>query len=68
MLAEIVAGGLYQANLTYRARMRVHGDPLSLYARLRTRAGAGFGALIDTGDATILSLSPELFFALEGIG
>ncbi|WP_277970925.1 aminodeoxychorismate synthase component I [Sphingomonas echinoides] len=66
VLAEIVAGGLYQANLTYRARMRVHGDPLSLYARLRTRAGAGFGALIDTGDATILSLSPELFFALEG--
>lgn len=64
--AEIVAGGLYQANLTFRARMAVSGDPLSLYARLRTRAGAGFGALIDTGDATILSLSPELFFALDG--
>ena len=64
--AEIVAGGLYQANLTYRAQMKVHGDPQSLYARLRTQAGAGFGALIDTGDATILSLSPELFFALDG--
>ena len=64
--AEIVAGGLYQANLTYRATMRVQGDPLSLYARLRNSARAGFGALIDTGTATILSLSPELFFALEG--
>ncbi|WP_242184584.1 aminodeoxychorismate synthase component I [Sphingomonas sp. CARO-RG-8B-R24-01] len=64
--AEIVAGGLYQANLTYRATMQVRGDPLSLYARLRRSAAAGFGALIDTGAATILSLSPELFFALEG--
>jgi para-aminobenzoate synthetase/4-amino-4-deoxychorismate lyase len=64
--AEIVAGGLYQANLTYRARMKVQGDPLSLYARLRMQAGAGFGAFIDTGEATILSLSPELFFALDG--
>jgi len=64
--AEIVAGGLYQTNLTYRAQMKVHGDPLSLYARLRTRAAAGFGALIDTGEATILSLSPELFFAADG--
>ena len=48
----------------------VRGDPLSLYARLRGTARAGFGALIDTGPGpdgmTILSLSPELFFALEG--
>jgi para-aminobenzoate synthetase/4-amino-4-deoxychorismate lyase len=64
--AEILAGGLYQANLTYRALMAVQGDPLSLYARLRTRAGAGYSALISTGAATILSLSPELFFALDG--
>lgn len=64
--AEIVAGGLYQANLTYRATLPVGGDPLSLYGRLRRSARAGFGALIDTGEATILSLSPELFFALDG--
>ncbi len=64
--AEIVAGGLYQANLTYHATLPVCGDPLSLYARLRGSARAGFGALIDTGAATILSLSPELFFALQG--
>ena len=64
--AKIMAGDLYQANLTYGARLRVVGDPLSLYARLRRSARAGFGALIDTGSATILSLSPELFFALDG--
>ena len=68
--AKIAAGDLYQANLTYRARLAVRGDPLSLYARLRSTARAGFGALIDTGpgpdEATILSLSPELFFARDG--
>lgn len=64
--ASIVAGDLYQANLTYRAQARFLGDPLSLYARLRATARAGFGALIDTGAERILSLSPELFFSLEG--
>ena len=64
--AKIVAGDLYQANLTYRASVAVLGDPLSLYARLRATSRAGFGALIDTGEATILSLSPELFFSLDG--
>ena len=63
--ARIVAGDLYQANLTYRATLRIVGDPLSLYARLRATSRAGFGALIDTGVETILSLSPELFFALD---
>lgn len=64
--ARIAAGALYQTNLTHLGQVAVLGDPLSLYARLRGAARAGFGALIDTGDATILSLSPELFFALEG--
>eukprot|EP01037_Dinobryon_pediforme_P023534 gene23534-25015_t len=64
--ARIAAGALCQANLTHRGEIAVLGDPLSLYARLRKAARAGFGALIDTGAATILSLSPELFFALEG--
>ncbi|WP_010184399.1 aminodeoxychorismate synthase component I [Sphingomonas sp. PAMC 26605] len=64
--ARIAAGDLYQTNLTHLGQVAVLGDPLSLYARLRGTARAGFGALIDTGAATILSLSPELFFALEG--
>jgi para-aminobenzoate synthetase/4-amino-4-deoxychorismate lyase len=64
--ARIAAGDLYQANLTHLGQVAMLGDPLAAYARLRETARAGFGALIDTGDATILSLSPELFFALEG--
>ncbi|MEG3124950.1 aminodeoxychorismate synthase component I [Sphingomonas sp. GB1N7] len=61
----IAAGDLYQANLTYRATCRFAGDPLALYAALRARARAGYGALVSTGDDIILSLSPELFFALD---
>ncbi|KQS03281.1 aminobenzoate synthetase [Sphingomonas sp. Leaf357] len=62
----IAAGDLYQANLTYRATCRFAGDPLALYAALRGRARAGYGALVSTGRDLLLSLSPELFFTLEG--
>ncbi|WP_343527421.1 aminodeoxychorismate synthase component I [Sphingomonas sp.] len=63
--ALIAAGDLYQVNLTFRAEVPVSGDPLALYAGLRARSRAGWGAVVETGEATILSLSPELFFALE---
>ncbi|HVF94917.1 MAG TPA: aminodeoxychorismate synthase component I [Sphingomonas sp.] len=66
VLDYIAAGDIYQANLTFRADVPFLGDPLALYARLRQRARAGYGALVDTGFALLLSLSPELFFALDG--
>jgi para-aminobenzoate synthetase/4-amino-4-deoxychorismate lyase len=66
VLALIEAGDIYQANLTFAAAMRFVGDPLALYARLRREAQAGYGALVATGGATVLSLSPELFFAADG--
>ncbi|HEX7693754.1 MAG TPA: chorismate-binding protein, partial [Sphingomonas sp.] len=55
-----------QANLSYRARIPVAGDPLAAYARLRASARAGYGAVVWTGHDWLLSLSPELFFALDG--
>jgi para-aminobenzoate synthetase/4-amino-4-deoxychorismate lyase len=64
--ALIRAGDLYQLNLTYRMRMAVSGDPLALYAGWRAAAGAGWGAVVATGAQTLLSFSPEVFFALEG--
>lgn len=64
--ALIAAGDIYQANLTFAATIPFVGDPLALYARLRAQSQAGYGALIDTGERRFLSLSPELFFALEG--
>jgi para-aminobenzoate synthetase/4-amino-4-deoxychorismate lyase len=64
--ALIAAGDLYQANLTFRADVRVLGDPLALYARLRAATRGGWGAIVDTGETIFLSFSPELFFALDG--
>jgi para-aminobenzoate synthetase/4-amino-4-deoxychorismate lyase len=64
--ALIAAGDIYQANLTFAATIPFVGDALALYARLRAQSCAGYGALIDTGERRILSLSPELFFALDG--
>jgi para-aminobenzoate synthetase/4-amino-4-deoxychorismate lyase len=66
VLDLIAAGDVYQANLTYRALCRFAGNPLALYAQLRGRAQAGYGALVWTGQEALLSLSPELFFAAEG--
>jgi len=64
--AHIEAGDCYQANLTFQAEVRTAGDPPALYTALRARARAGHGALLFTGAHWILSLSPELFFTLEG--
>lgn len=66
VLELIRAGDLYQANLSFRSAVAVEGDPLAIYARLRGRAGAGYGAVAAMGKDVVLSFSPELFFALEG--
>jgi len=65
-LALIAAGDIYQANLTLRTSVRYAGDPLAVYAKLRATSGAGWGAIVATGTDTLLSLSPELFFARAG--
>lgn len=62
----IVAGDIYQANLTFAADVQTHGHPLALYRRLRAAQAAPYGALIHTGSAWIMSFSPELFFELAG--
>jgi para-aminobenzoate synthetase / 4-amino-4-deoxychorismate lyase len=66
VLALIEAGDVYQANLTFRATVRFAGDPIALYAAIRGRAQAGWGAIVATGAQTLLSFSPELFFAVDG--
>jgi para-aminobenzoate synthetase/4-amino-4-deoxychorismate lyase len=63
--AYIAAGDIYQANLTFRTRVPVCGDPLALYARLRS-AAAGWGGVVFTGDHWLLSASPELFYTRQG--
>ena len=61
----ILAGDIYQANLTFACDVPLLGDPLAIYAGLRARAKAGYGGVVWTGEDWLLSLSPELFFALK---
>ena len=60
----IRAGDAYQVNLTFPARFAFAGDPLALYARLRSSARAGHCGYIDDGERAILSVSPESFFRI----
>jgi len=61
----IVAGDVYQINLTQKYLFDFEGDPVALYSGLRRRQRVAYGALIETPDLAVLSLSPELFFRRE---
>lgn len=62
----IRAGDVYQVNLTFPMVGSWLGDPVALFATLRTLQPAPYGALVSLGGETVLSLSPELFFETEG--
>ena len=62
----ILAGDIYQLNLTFPLHGRYDGDPLALYRALRLRQPVAFGGLVALGDETIISLSPEVFFETQG--
>ncbi|HYD38092.1 MAG TPA: aminodeoxychorismate synthase component I [Allosphingosinicella sp.] len=66
VLDHILAGDIYQANLTFQAEVMTAGHPLALYAAIRPRARAGWGGIVFTGEHWLLSFSPELFFTVEG--
>jgi para-aminobenzoate synthetase/4-amino-4-deoxychorismate lyase len=62
----IARGHTYQVNYTFRERFNYTGLPTDLYLSLRARQPVSYGAVIRTGSKWVLSLSPELFFRLEG--
>jgi para-aminobenzoate synthetase component 1 len=65
--ALIGAGDVYQVNLTFPLEGQFAGDAAGLYRRLRARQPAAFGAHADFGvGPVVVSLSPELFFRVEG--
>lgn len=66
--AYIAAGDVYQINLTFPLHFDFSGDAAAFYAALRQHQPVAQGAFIDTGESQILSLSPELFFALDDKG
>jgi len=64
----ILAGDIFQANLSQRFDARQAGSPFLAYRRLRQGNPAAFAAYFVTDDAVILSASPERFLRLDHRG
>ena len=64
----IVAGDIFQANLSQRFQAPLREPPFELYRRLRRRNPAPFAAYLAFGDVTVLSASPERFLHLDPDG
>ena len=66
MIEKIRAGDIYQLNLTFKARFKLSGSPLTFFLDLRQKQRVAYGGIVDTGEVTVLSASPELFIEQEG--
>lgn len=62
----IEAGDVYQINFTTRVHFQSQLDAFDLFSALFHRHPAPYAAFVDTGDEQIISLSPEMFFQIEG--
>lgn len=65
-IEHIVAGDIFQANLCVRLEAGFAGDPLEAFCRGVQRLRPAYAAFLDTGDRTVVSLSPELFLRRRG--
>jgi len=64
----ILAGDIFQANLSQRFQAPLSETPVALYRRLRRSNPAAFGAYLDFGEVQVLSASPERFLKVSGNG
>jgi para-aminobenzoate synthetase / 4-amino-4-deoxychorismate lyase len=62
----IESGDTYQTNYTIRLTSDFNGDDVAFFDRLKKAQSSNYCAYINTGDHSILSASPELFFHLDG--
>ena len=61
----ILAGDIFQANLSQRLQAPCHVHPWALYRRLRLTSPAPFSAYLELGDVAVASASPERFLLLD---
>ncbi|MBX6331346.1 MAG: aminodeoxychorismate synthase component I [Gemmatimonadaceae bacterium] len=64
----IIAGDIFQANISQRLEAPLREPPWSLYTRLRALNPAPFAAYLDFDDVRVLSASPERFLRLDPAG
>lgn len=62
----IVAGDIYQANISQRFQADVNVSAWSLYQRLRRITPAPYSGYLQFPEMSVLSCSPELFLRAEG--
>jgi para-aminobenzoate synthetase/4-amino-4-deoxychorismate lyase len=62
---QIASGATYQVNFTGRIRLRNDASPAELYLALSQQQPVAYSALLNLGDRSILSFSPELFFRVR---
>ena len=63
---SIENGDTYQTNYTIRLNSLFKGDEIAFFDKLRRAQSSNYSAYLQTGDYSILSASPELFFHLKG--
>jgi para-aminobenzoate synthetase component 1 len=61
----ILAGDIFQANISQRFQAPLREEPYALYLRLRHRNPSPFAAYLGFGDLAVMSASPERFLLLE---
>jgi len=64
--AELFAGNIYQANLTFRCRAPLAVEPEALFLSLLSHHPVPFAAWVNLAGVKLLSLSPELFLESDG--
>lgn len=62
----IEAGDVYQVNFTTRVHFNSQLDAFGLFSALFRRHPAPYAAFVNTGAERIVSLSPEMFFQIDG--
>jgi para-aminobenzoate synthetase/4-amino-4-deoxychorismate lyase len=62
----IEAGDTYQVNYTLKLLFDFSGSVSEFYCSLRRNQSVSYGGMIKTGNTTILTFSPELFFRKQG--
>ena len=63
---EIESGNIYQINYSFRQHAKYNGDPYTAFTSFTDQHSTPYAAFINTGLFKVASLSPELFFSLDG--
>jgi len=65
---QILAGEVYQANLTHRLHAATSAEPWAIYTELRRRNPAPFAAYLELDEGALIGSSPERFLRVDSDG